>query len=200
MQACLETPALPLVQPASLPLVDADSLPLLQSVPAWSIRITRPADPNRHELAQELRGVPKSALRHVFGQALAARLWQKNRSTSSATSTNAKTAPAAAIPQPPSSLPEQGAPISDGEISSGMLRYLCAEAAATLREHKRVAKSISLTVSYSDGESETVREPLPQASNDATSLQTAARLALRNARSHAFVSLKLDLTATPAQA
>ncbi len=192
MQACLETPALPLVQPASLPLVDADSLPLLQSVPAWSIRITRPADPNRHELAQELRGVPKSALRHVFGPALAARLWQKNRSTSSATSTNAKTAPAVATSPIP--------PISDAEISSGMLGYLCTEAAATLREHKRVAKSISLTVSYPDGESETVRESLPLPSADATSLETAARLALRNARSRAFVSLKLDLTATPAQA
>jgi hypothetical protein len=34
------------------------------------------------------------------------------------------------------------------------------------------------------------------AANDATALETAARLALRSMRCNAFVSLKLDLTAT----
>ena len=189
MQACLETPALPLLEPHSLlPLLEPGSLPLLEGVPASTIRVARPATPVHDELAQELRGVPKAALRHVFGKALGTRLWQQNR----ATSTAAQTAPTNAI--------SPSASISDGEISTGVLRYLCTEAAATLREHKRLAKSISLTVSYSDGESENVREPLLLASNDATTLETAARLALRGARSRAFVSIKLDLTATPAQA
>ena len=81
-----------------------------------------------------------------------------------------------------------------------MLRYLCTEAAATLSERKRLAKSIALTVLYSDGESESVRQPLPPAANDASTLEAAARLALRRLRSDSFVSLKLDLTAIPAQA
>jgi len=188
MQACLENPSLSFLEPGSLPQLEPSSLPLLESVPAWTIRIARPATPDRNELAKELRGVPKAALRHVFGKSLGALLWQQNR----AASTTAKPAPPQAI--------SPIAPIPDGEISSGMLRHLCTEAAATLRAHKRLAKSISLTVSYSNGESETVQHQLLPASNDATSLETAARSALRGARSRAFVSLRLDLAATPAQA
>jgi hypothetical protein len=190
MQACLESPALPLLEQGSLPLLEPGpgSFPLLDTAPAWTIRVARPTDPQRDELALELRGVPKAALRHVFGKTLGTRLWQQNR----AGSTPAKPAPAQAI--------SPVAPISDSEISGGMLRHLCTEAAATLREHKRLAKSISLTVSYSDRESKTVREPLLVASNDAMSLETAGRLALRGVRSHGFVSLKLNLTAMAAQA
>ena len=197
MQACLESPTLPLLEQDSLSLLEPGPglLPLLESVPAWTIHVARPTDPHRDELAQELRGVPKGALRHVFGKALGTQIWQQNR----AASTTAKPAPAAAIAvNAPIQAVENG--VTDGEISSGMLRHLCTEAAATLRKHKRLAKSISITVSYSDGESENVREPLLFASNDAESLETAARLALRAARSHVFVSLKLNLTATPAQA
>ena len=174
MQACLENTSLPLLEPGSLPL--------LESVPAWTVRIARPIAPNREEFAQELLGVPKAALRRVFGKVLGTHLWLQNR----AASTAAKAAP----PESPS-LPAR---ISDGEISVGLLRYLCAEAAATLRERQRLAKSIALAVSYSDGQTETVRQPLARAANDATSLETAARLALRNARWDAFVSLKLDVT------
>src|SRR5579863_1192394 len=187
MQACLENPALPVLEPGSLPLLEPDSLPLLESAPAWTIRVA-PTDPNRDKLAQELRSVPKAALRHVFGNSLGTLLWQQNR----AASTTARPAPAQVI--------SPIAPIPDGEISSALLRHLCTEAAATLREHERLAKSISLTVSYPSGESETVREPLPVASNDATLLETAARSALRGVRSRAFVSLKLNLSATAAQA
>jgi len=180
VQACLEHSTLPLLEPDSLPLVEVD--------PAWAIPVSRPVNPDRHEFAQVLRGVPKAALRHVFGNALGTRLWRQNR----AASTTAGPTPARGI--------SPILPISDSEISGAMLRYLCNEAAATLREHKRLAKSISLTVSYSDGESENAREHLLVASNDAASLETAARLALRGARSRSFVSLKLNLTATPAQA
>ena len=169
MQACCENTA----------------LPLLESTPAWTIRVARPAA-DRHELAQELRGVPKAALRQVFGKALGTRLWQHHRATRS---TIAKRATAAAV--------LASTPIPDAEISSGILHYLCAEAAARLRDRQRLAKSIVLTVQYSDGESETVQEPLLQAENDAGALEAAARLALRNTRSNTFVSLKLDVTAMP---
>ncbi|MBV8514824.1 MAG: hypothetical protein JO260_05955 [Acidobacteria bacterium] len=180
MQACFENPALPGLEP--------NARPLLEPMPAWTIRVARPADPDRDVLAQELRDVPKAALRHIFGKAFGTILWQQNRLPS----TTAKPAPGGAISQFP--------PISDGEISGGLLRYLCAEAAATLRERNRLAKSISLTVSYPDGASDTVREPLQLASSDAMALESAARLALRRARSRAFVSVELDLTATPAWA
>ena len=175
MQACLENTSLPLLEPGSLAL--------LESVPAWTVRVARPVAADREELAQELLGVPKAALRCVFGKVLGTRLWLQSR----AASTAAKAAPAEAP-----SLPTR---VSDGEVSVALLRYLCAEAAATLRERQRLAKSISLAVSYPDGQTETVREPLARAANDAASLETAARLALRNARCDAFVSLKLDVTA-----
>jgi len=159
------------------------ALPLLESVPTWTIRVARPATAKRNELTQELRGVPKAALHQIFGKAMGTRLWLQNR-------------PAVAITKP---APAVSAVTSDSEISAGMLHYLCAEASATLREHQRVVKSVALTVLYSDGETETVREPLPQPANSAVAIEAAARSALRGARSDAFVSLKLDLTAAATQ-
>jgi hypothetical protein len=164
--------------------LESTPLPLLESTPTWTIRIARPPA-DRNELAQILRGVPKAALRQVFGKALGTRLWQQHRA---ANSTTAK--PAAAAPISPSAL------VPDNEISGGMLRYLCAEAAATLRDRKRFAKSIALTVQYSNGESETVQQALLHAANESSALEAAARLALRATRSNTFVSLKLDVTAT----
>lgn len=200
MQACLETAALPLLESSSRPSLATTTVPLRESAPAWTIRITRPAAPDRDELATELRGVPKAALRQVFGKIMGTRLWQLNRAIATTAPASVKTAPVAAIPARPSALIAPAPRIPDTDISSGMLQYLCAEAAATLQDRKRLAKSIALTVLYSDGKSEYVRQPLPHAANEATALETAARLALRSMRSTAFVSLKLDLTATPAQA
>jgi hypothetical protein len=188
MQACLENAALPLVESASLPSHKSRSLPLVDTVPTWTIRVARPAA-DRSELARELRGVPKAALRQVFGKVLGTRLWQQNRASATPPATNPKPTPVAISPT---------APISDAEVSRGMLSYLCVEAAATLREHKRSAKSVGLTVQYSDGVSEFLQHSLRHATNDAAALETAARLALRGMRSDIFVSLKLDVTATAA--
>ena len=178
MQACLEH--------STLPPPESTSLPLVEPNPAWTIRVARPSSPGRNELAQELRDVPKAALRRVFGKLLGTRLWQQNRSVVPS-SGNPKTLNAAT-------------PVSDVEISGGMLRYLCAEAAATLRERDRLAKSLSLTVQYPNGESETAHQLLLQSTNDPRSLESAARAAIRGMRSDAFVALKLDLTATATQA
>jgi hypothetical protein len=190
MQACLENPALPLLEFTSLPSHEPTSLPLVDTMPAWTIRVARPAVPSRNELANELLGVPKAALRQVFGKVLGTRLWQQNRAATTPAPATAKAPPVAAI--------SPNAPISDAEISGGMLRYLCAEAATTLCEHKRFANSVALTVQYSNGETEALRQPLRQGTNDATALETAARLALRRMRSDVFVSLKLDVTAATA--
>jgi nucleotidyltransferase/DNA polymerase involved in DNA repair len=170
MQACLENTA----------------LPLLESAPRWTIRVARPIVAGRNELAHELRCVPKAALRQVFGKMMGTRLWQQHRPA-----TIAKSSAVAISPNTPT---------PDAEIARGMLRYLCAEAATTLRDRQRLAKSLALTVLYADGQSETVREPLPQPANDAATLEVAACSALRGARSDAFVSLKLDITAAAAQA
>jgi hypothetical protein len=218
MQACIENATLPLLEPTSLPLLEptspplertrmplreSASLPRIDNVPTWTIRVARPPAAHRNELAQELRGVPKAALRHVFGKIMGTHLWQLNRAiataapaNSSAASANAKPAPVAPIS--PVAAISPSAPISDCEISSGLLRYLCAEAAATLRDRKRVAKSIALTVQFSGGESATVRQSLPQPASDPAALEAATRLALRRMRSNAFVSLTLDVTAAMA--
>jgi len=212
MQACLEE-TLSLLEPASVPMSELSlplfetltqpkpaSLPLSESAPAWTIRISRPAAPGRDELATGLSGVPKAALRQVFGKIMGTRLWQLNRAIATTCGASAKAAPVAANPAQPSAPVVPTPRIPDYEVSSGMLRYLCSEAAAALRDRKRLAKSIALTVLYSDGKSESVRQPLPRAANDAPALETAARLAMRSLRSTAFVSMKLDLTATPAKA
>ena len=178
MQACIENTALPPVK--------STALPLLESAPTWTIRVARPPAVDRNELAQELHGVPKSALRQVFGKLLGTRLWQQSRAVAPS-SGDAKDSSTAK-------------PVSDAEISSGMLHHLCAEAAATLRERNQLAKSISLTLQYPDGEAETAHQLMLESTNDPRSLESAARAAIRGMRSDAFVSLKLDLTATATQA
>jgi nucleotidyltransferase/DNA polymerase involved in DNA repair len=165
------------------------SLPLLESAPAWTIRVAGPADTDRNELARELRGVPKAVLRQVFGKLLGTRLWQQLRPATPAATTGSSATPVSAT-----------ARISDRELSSGLLRYLCTEAAATLRERQRFAKSISLTVLYPNGESETAHQLLLRSTNDAEALEAAAHTAIRGMRSRAFASLKLDLTAAGTQA
>jgi nucleotidyltransferase/DNA polymerase involved in DNA repair len=216
MQACIENATLPLLEPTSpplertrMPLRESASLPRIDNVPTWTIRVARPPAAHRNELAQELRGVPKAALRHVFGKIMGTHLWQLNRAIATAVPANSSAAPANAKPAPvapisplaaisPVAAISPSAPISDCEISSGLLRYLCAEAAATLLDRKRVAKSIALTVQFSGGESATVRQSLPQPASDPAALEAAARLALRRMRSNACVSLKLDVTAATA--
>jgi hypothetical protein len=223
MQSCLENDSLPLLESTARPLPDSVSLPLFESAtmqlgdsaalptvdaaPAWTIRIARPAGANRDELAKELCGVPKAALRQVFGKVMGTRLWQLNRlapkvaATAPTTEIPAATSAAKLFNSTPAAktfvAPQQ---IPDSEIRSGMLRYLCAEAATTLRDRNRLANSISLTAQYSGGRSETVRRLLLHSANDAAALEAAARLAIRAMRSDAFVSLKLDLTAAPTQA
>jgi hypothetical protein len=232
MQAVLENDSLPLLDSTALPLLESATLPLFESAtlplgnsapnsaptpsadaaPAWTIRIARPAAANRNELAQELHGVPKAALRQVFGEVMGTRLWQLNRLAPKVGATPAArispATPEAKTIGKPQQIPESkipgpeapGSEVPDSEIRSGMLRYLCAEAAATLRERNRLANSISLTALYSDGRSETVRRLLLQSANAPDTLEAAARLALCAMRSDAFVSLKLDLTAAAAQA
>jgi hypothetical protein len=178
MHTCLEDTA--------LPLVESTSLPLLESAPAWTIRVARHASPDRNELARELLGVPKVALRQVFGKLLGTRLWQQNRVVA-LSSGDAKDL----------SGPK---PVSDAEISGGMLQYLCAEAATTLQVRKRFAKSVSLTVQYPNGECETAHQLLLRSTNDPASLEAAAHSAIRGMRCGAFVSLKLDVTATTMKA
>jgi impB/mucB/samB family C-terminal domain len=206
MQTCIENAAPALVESTSastlestnLPLFDSTALPQIEPVPTWTIRIARPTSAHRNELAQELRGVPKASLRHVFGKVLGTRLWQQNRA---ATATVAANDPTDAKPAPAASISDRSL-VADTEISSGMLRYLCAEAATTLREGKRLAKSISLTVRYPNGESETAHQLLLTSTADPASLEAAAQAAIRGMRSDAFVSLKLNVTAAaqPAEA
>jgi hypothetical protein len=212
----LDLAALPLLESATLPLGDSAPQPSLDAAPGWTIRIARPAAANRNELAKELCGVPKAALRQVFGKLMGTRLWQLNRlapkvaavappAKISAGAQPAKSSTAASDAKTSDSTPTlktfaEPQQVPDSEIRSGMLRYLCTEAATTLCERKRLANSISLTAQYSDGRSETVRRLLLHSANDADTLEAAARLAIRAMRSSTFVSLKLDLTAAATQA
>ncbi|MGC1907211.1 MAG: hypothetical protein WA715_25530 [Candidatus Acidiferrum sp.] len=114
------------------------------AAPSWAIRVARPVG-NGFRMAEELRGVPASALQSVFGRALGRRIWRQELSS------------AADVPV------ELGAGrVSDAEIALGMVGYLCKQAVSTLRERQRLANGVTLTVLYTDGESKVAQGRLPR--------------------------------------
>jgi len=117
------------------------------AAPSWAIRVARPVG-DGFRMAEELRGVPASALQRVFGRTLGRRIWRQELSS------------AADVPV------ELGAGrVRDAEIALGMVAYLCKQAVSTLRERQRLANGMTLTVLYADGESKVAQGRLPRLTN-----------------------------------
>jgi impB/mucB/samB family C-terminal domain len=152
--------------------------PLVASpAPAWALRVARPATDGLR-MAEGLRGVPKPALQTIFGKSLGRRIWEQAR---------AKDTPACTPPT-------DG--IADTDISNGMVAYISRQAAATLRESERQARGLSITITYTDGESTVARTRLARATNDRDEIAEAAIELLRqvSVRAVALVSIRLAMT------
>jgi nucleotidyltransferase/DNA polymerase involved in DNA repair len=128
----------------------------------------------RHNsLVPEFRGIPKAALRTVFGKELGQQIWKLAR----AERLGAENAPARSEATPakhgvPAAAAASG--LADAEIVRGMIGYVSRRAAETLAQHKRQAKAIGLRLAYSDGVVSTQRTRLARPTSDAHELAAAA--------------------------
>ena len=152
------------------------SAPIAASLaPLWTMRVARPLG-DGFRMAKELRDVPRPALQTVFGKELGRRIWEQ-----------ARTQAVPAVTPPVSQ-------VADTEISAGMVEYVCAQAAATLRERGRQAKTIQLTVTYTDGESRLVQTRLARPTDEGDELAEATRELLDRLPSNGAWSVGLKLT------
>ena len=150
----------------------------------------------RDRLLNDLDGVPKAALRTVFGKAMGRRIWERvRRSNESARQ------PGAGSPREVTSDP-LAAELADADLILAMIESVGRRAAETLSLHKRQAKAIGLMLTYADGvvTSESVRLARPSA--DAGEICGAAVGLFRccKAREAALVSVNLTTSTLQAEA
>ena len=141
-------------------------------------RITHAATDRFKGLAPQFHGIPKGALRAVFGNELGQQIWKLARPArrqAEDARTLVEPIPAKPIPtkyDTPAAAAASG--LDDGEIVRGMIGYVCRRAAETLAHHNRQAKAIGLKLTYSDGIVSTHRTRLAQPTGDAQELAAAA--------------------------
>jgi hypothetical protein len=145
------------------------------AVPAWALSVARPVRDGLHE---ELRDVPRPALQTIFGKSLGHRIWQQARAKAASADT--------------SHLDR----VADGEISAGMVVYLSRQTSEALIESGRQAKSLSMTITYTDGEASLARTCMMHPTNQADEIADAAiallcRFPIRDA---ALASIRLAVT------
>lgn len=150
----------------------------------------------RDRLLNDLDGVPKAALRTVFGKAMGRRIWERvRRSNESARQ------PGAGSSREVTSDP-LAAELTDADLILAMIESVGRRAAETLSLHKRQAKAIGLMLTYADGvvTSESVRLAGPSA--DAGEICGAAVGLFRccKAREAALVSVNLTTSTLQAEA
>ena len=159
--------------------VDTSTLPSVSAPPAWAIRVAR-ATGGGFRMAEQLRGVPKPMLQTVFGHSLGRRIWELTRRKGAQTGVCPVT------------------PVSDADLSMGMVEYLSLQAADTLRSRSRQAKAIRLTVNYANGESSTTRMRLPKLTSEGDEIAVATKALLRRFPAHSVRSIDLAVTSTEA--
>jgi nucleotidyltransferase/DNA polymerase involved in DNA repair len=118
-------------------------------------------------MIQELAGVPRAALRRVFGKALGQRIWEEAREVARSGDGSHRG---------PSSRAASDASngVGDAEIVEGMISHLAREAEQTLRNRKRQAAAIALRLTYGNDEARLSRSNLARPSNDASEIAAAA--------------------------
>jgi impB/mucB/samB family C-terminal domain len=126
-----------------------------QPEPAWALSVARPAADGLR-LAEKLQHVPRPALQTIFGKSLGRRIWEQAR---------AKAAPALTPPMEC---------VGDAEISVGMVAYLSSQAADALRQSGRHAIGLSMTITYTDGETRLTRARLARPTNEGDEIAKAA--------------------------
>ena len=142
------------------------------AAPAWALSVARPVRDGLHE---ELRDVPRPALQTIFGKSLGRRIWQHAR---------AKVASSPLVR------------VADAEISTGMVVYLSQQTSEALVESGRQAKSLSMTITYTDGETSLARTRMTHATNEADEIAEAAIALVRQVplRVAALASIRLAVT------
>jgi len=149
--------------------VETAALPSASHTPAWAFRVPRP-EGNGFRMTARLQGVAKPMLQTVFGKALGLRIWEQARGECA---------------HPADSPTNQ---VADSEISTGMVNYVSLRAAGTLRECRRQAMAILLTLTYENGESRAAQMRLATPTNEINELAEAAtellyRLSVRGVQS-----------------
>jgi len=88
----------------------------------------------KESLLATLKGVPKPVLESVLGKPLGRRVWMQQRASEKDSGNSLA-----------------GTAVSNEDVVDGLLGHLSRQAGKTLRENSRLAKTIGLIVSYSDG-------------------------------------------------
>jgi hypothetical protein len=142
---------------------------------AWALSVARPVRDGLHE---ELRDVPRPALQTIFGKSLGRRIWQHARAKVASAGTSHLVR------------------VADAEISTGMVVYLSQQTSKALVESGRQAKSLSMTIIYTDGEASLARVRMTHPTNEADEIAEAAIALLRQVplRVAALASIRLAVT------
>ena len=155
--------------------------PAAHPAPAWSMSFARPSTSGLRT-AEILQGVPKPVLQTIFGKPLGRRIWDQAR---------CQTAQADAVP---------AHAVTDAQISAGMVRHASEQAAEALREARRQAKSLSITIIDARGETQVARTHLAIPSSESSAIAEAATKLLSELPTHALQSFNLTLSTVAAPA
>jgi len=155
--------------------VETAALPSASHTPAWAFRVPRP-EGNGFRMTARLQGVAKPMLQTVFGKALGLRIWEQARGECAH----------------PADRPTNQ--VADSEISTGMVNYVSLRAAGTLRECRRQAMAILLTLTYENGESRAAQMRLATPTNEINELAEAATELLHRLPVRGVQSIDLAVT------
>jgi len=155
--------------------VETAALPSASQTPAWAFRVPRP-EGNGFRMTARLQGVAKPMLQTVFGKALGLRIWEQARGECAH----------------PADRPTNQ--VADSEISTGMVNYVSLRAAGTLRECRRQAMAILLTLTYENGESRAAQMRLATPTNEINELAEAATELLHRLPVRGVQSIDLAVT------
>jgi nucleotidyltransferase/DNA polymerase involved in DNA repair len=166
--------------------------PRLSNSAAW--RVAPPVDKlPKDRMLRELSGVPKGALRAVFGKELGKQIWEQVRRPR-------PVAGDAGAPQQPHTAARRGTlDVTDNELFAAMIESISRRAAETLAQHRRQANAIGLNLAYSDGSVRTESIRLARPSADAGDISAAAVHLFQRREPSDLLPISINLTTTTVQ-
>lgn len=154
----------------------------------------------RDRLLKDLDGIPKAALRTVFGKVTGRRIWEQVRQSRERASRSEQDRSTKVRPSLAAS--PGVAKVTDADVVVAMIESVSRRAAETLSLHKRQANAIGLMLTYTDGVVTSERARLARPSADAEEISAAAVGLFRccQAREAALVSVNLTTSTLQAEA
>jgi len=149
----------------------------------------------RDRMLKDLDGVPKAALRTMFGKVMGRRIWEQVRRSNEPT----RRADPGNSSRPASRLVGVGPEVTDTELVLAMIESVSWRAGETLRAHKREAKAIGLALTYADGAATSESARLARPSADAGEISTAAIALFRSRRPREAALVSINLTTSTLQ-